>query len=196
MTNVLERPTLVLNKNWQAVDIRPVLSAFCKVYAGNARIVDTETYALCDWEDWANLRPKDDDFTVKCVGGEIKVPEVIVTNDYGKIPRRTVTFNRRNLFLRDKNTCQYCGKKLKTCDVTVDHVNPKSKGGGSTWENCVVACIKCNSRKADKTLVEANMRLMREPIKPKWKPGYNVKLKIPSWEKFVSAMYWNVELEQ
>lgn len=197
MTNVLQRPTLVLNRNWQAVNIKPVTTALIKVFSGNASVVDPKTYALYDWADWSKLEPEDGEFTIKCIGGVIRVPEVITLKEYSKTPNRAVPFSRRNLFLRDKCTCQYCGVKLKTIDVTIDHIVPRSRGGLTTWENCVVACIKCNSKKADRLLKDAKMKLLSIPERPKWSPSFHsCELRIPSWEKFVSIMYWNVELEE
>lgn len=196
MTNVLKRPTLVLNRNWQAVNIKPVMSALVKVFAGQAAIVDPKTYTLYEWNDWAKLDPEEDDFTIQCIGGVIRVPEVITLKEYSKLPQRTVSFSRRNLFLRDKCTCQYCGAKLRTTEVTVDHIVPRSRGGLTTWENCVVACVSCNSKKADRSLKEARMKLLSDPVKPSWNPSFHCKLRIPSWDKFVSAMYWNIELEE
>lgn len=195
-TNVLQRPTLVLNQNWQAVNIRPVMRAIVKVFSGNAKVVDPETYATFDWNEWSKLRPTDGDFTINCVGGEIRVPEIITLKGYSKIPSRVVSFSRRNLYLRDKYTCQYCGVKLQSSEITIDHITPKARGGQTTWENCVVACVGCNHKKADKIPRDVGMKLLSKPGKPRWSPAFQCKLRIPSWEKFVSAMYWNVELEK
>jgi 5-methylcytosine-specific restriction endonuclease McrA len=81
-----------------------------------------------------------------------------------QIPRRMLRANRRNLLLRDDGVCQYCGKGLPSSQLSVDHVVPTSRGGsGSSWENQVIACRRCNGRKGNRLLSEAGMRLIRPP---------------------------------
>lgn len=196
MTTTLDRPTLVLNRNWQPVGVMSVSKAFTKVWNESAKIIDPETFQMYSWEDWADLTPKDGEMSVKTKSMEIRIPEVIVLSKYDKLPTNAVTFSRRNIYKRDRYTCQYCGKQPGTEELTIDHVNPRSKGGTSTWENCVLACLDCNSRKADKSLVEAKMPLRHIPRRPTWKPLYaSHKTRIASWAKFISEAYWNVELE-
>lgn len=101
----------------------------------------------------------------------IPAPEVIVLKQYGETPPRKITFNRSNLARRDDYLCQYCGKEIGVVKMTIDHVLPRSRGGGNSWENCVSACGDCNSRKADKTPKEARMELRKEPVKPSWRPN-------------------------
>lgn len=192
---ILTRPTLVLNRNWVAVNVATVASVLKKVWAENAKIVDPHDYSQYSWEDWAKMRPEGDDPYINCIGFKLRVPEVVTLANYSKIPASTVAFSRKNLFQRDKFTCQYCGKQPGSKDLTIDHVQPKSRGGLSTWKNCVLACIKCNHRKADKTPKEAHMKLNKEPLKPKWRPTFHTGVVLDSWEKFVSEVYWNVPLE-
>ena len=78
-----------------------------------------------------------------------------------------MTANRANVIWRDQNTCQYCSKEEESRVLTIDHVVPRSKGGKNTWENLVTACKKCNQKKGNKTPKEANMKLLREPKRPK-----------------------------
>lgn len=193
VANVLQRPTLVLNRNWLAVNVKPVSRALCMVWSGNAKIVDPTDYAQYTWQDWVRLSPEDET-GINCVGFRIRVPEVITLARYSKVPIRSVSFSRRNLFARDKFKCQYCGRKPDRSDLTIDHIIPRSRGGVSSWENCVLACVSCNLRKANKTPREASMKLLTDPKKPRWSPRFHCKVRIPSWEKFVSEMYWNVEL--
>jgi 5-methylcytosine-specific restriction endonuclease McrA len=122
----------------------------------------------------------------------------VVLVRYGKIPRRTVPFNRKNLFVRDRFRCQYCGTHLDAKELTIDHVHPRVKGGVSKWENCVLACIACNRRKAHRTLDESGMRLLRAPVRPRWTPRH-LFTGIPrreSWERVIGDAYWNVDLEE
>ena len=85
-------------------------------------------------------------------------------------------FNRRNIFARDNNQCQYCGQKFPTSELSLDHVIPRSQGGQSTWENIVCACVECNVRKGGRTPKQAHMTLIRKPEKPKRSPMLNLKL--------------------
>ena len=164
------------------------------VFNDNAKIVDPIDYQQYEWQDWAKLRPADCK-VIKLVGTTIRVPEVISVLNYAGVRQHTIVFNRKNLFVRDRYTCQYCGKKPRSENLTVDHITPRSRGGQGTWMNCVLACVDCNRRKADKTVRQAGMKLLREPFKPKWSPLFRTKVVIPSWERFLSEMYWNVELE-
>ena len=112
--------------------------------------------------------------------------------------RRCNPFSRRNLYRRDGNRCQYCGKRLPTSELSIDHVVPRARGGRTTWENCVLACIPCNVRKGSRELREVGMNLLRPATRPKWSPclTVNVGRRRASWEKFVSEQYWNVALEE
>ncbi len=103
---------------------------------------------------------------------KLRVPEVIALTDYDRLPMAAVTFSRRNIFKRDHYTCQYCGAQPGSEELTIDHVVPRSQGGVSTWENCVLACMACNKRKADRTPEQARMRLRKKPVRPAWKPLY------------------------
>ena len=83
--------------------------------------------------------------------------------EYRRIPHQTRALSRKNILLRDRNTCQYCGEVLPSSELTLDHVVPRSRGGASTWENLVACCNPCNNRKGSRTPEEANMRLARAP---------------------------------
>jgi 5-methylcytosine-specific restriction endonuclease McrA len=135
---------------------------------------------------------------VRTVNSEIQVPRVIRLVGYEKLPKQTVKFNRRNIFARDNNQCQYCGKKFPTSELSLDHVLPRSQGGQTTWENIVCACVSCNVRKGGRTPREASMALVRKPEKPKRSPMLNLKLtnsKYQSWKTFLENAYWSVELK-
>src|SRR5271157_578815 len=87
-------------------------------------------------------------------------------------------------------------KRLRRLNVTVDHVVPRSQGGQTTWENCALACVACNARKANRTPEQASMKLRRVPLRPAWKPLYDASsIRIASWSRFLSDAYWNVPLE-
>lgn len=193
---VLQRPTLVLNRNWQPVGVATVARALVKVWNESAKVVDPEDYQQYTWADWVALEPTDDDPVIRTQQLRLRVPEVITLTNYDRLPINSVAFSRRNVFKRDRFTCQYCGVQPGSAELTIDHVVPRAQGGLSTWENCVLACVDCNSRKADRTPQQATMPLHRDPVRPIWKPLYSSRgVRIDSWAKFISEAYWSVKLE-
>jgi 5-methylcytosine-specific restriction endonuclease McrA len=203
----LESSVLVLNKMFMAVHVISVRRAFCLLCKSQAEVVRVEdgSFQSYDFESWAELsafkakhfREEHDDW-VRTPTVEIQAPRVIRLLDYDKVPRQTVKFNRRNIFARDHNQCQYCGRKFITSELSLDHVVPRSQGGGTTWENIVCACVECNVRKGGRTPRQANMTLIRKPDKPKRSPLLNVKLtqkKYETWQTFLDNAYWSVELK-
>lgn len=194
--SVIQRPTLVLNRNWQAVNVTPVSRALSMVFSGTARVVEPQTYEQYDWNDWAAKQPVDGEAFVQAVAMRLRVPEVVTLTGYDRLPEATVTFSRRNIFKRDRFVCQYCGTQPRREDLTLDHVVPRAQGGQSTWENCVLACLDCNSRKAARTPTEAGMRLRRAPVRPNWRPMFAAaNVRIASWSHFVSQAYWDADLQ-
>jgi 5-methylcytosine-specific restriction endonuclease McrA len=197
VAKILERPTLVLNRNWQPVNVATVARALVLLWNESARVVDPHDYRTYDWADWSRLRVSEGDSFIQAIRQRLRVPEVIVLADYDRMPNSAVSFSRRNLFKRDHWTCQYCGVQPGGDELTIEHVIPRSQGGASSWENCVLACIACNKRKADRTPREAGMKLRRVPTRPLWKPLYaRYTKRIASWSKFVSEAYWDVSLER
>lgn len=195
VANVLQQPILVLNRNWQPVNITSVARSLSMVFTGTARFVDPDTYQLLDWNDWAALEPARDERFIQAISQRFCVPEVISLLNFDRLPKSTVTFSRRNIFKRDKYTCQYCGAQPAHDELTIDHVLPRAQQGQSTWENCVLACMTCNHHKADRTPEQAGMRLRKAPVRPNWNPAYSRhKIRIDSWKKFLSEAYWNIEL--
>lgn len=207
ISSSLDASVLVLNKLFMAVHIISVRRAFCLLCKDLAEVINYEDgqFAAYDFETWRelsefrakNFREEDDDF-VRTASSEIQVPRVIRLLSYDKIPKQVVKFNRRNIFARDNNQCQYCGKKFPTSELSLDHVTPRSQGGQSTWENIVCACVSCNVRKGGRTPKQASMKLIRKPEKPRRSPVLNLKLthkKYESWKTFLDTAYWNVELK-
>lgn len=196
-TSMLQRPALVLNRNWQPVNVATVARALVLLWNEAARVVDPADYQLYTWTDWSRLRPRDGQDSIRAVRFRLRVPEVVVLSHYDRLPAAHVTFSRRNVFHRDHHTCQYCGAQPGGAELTLDHVVPRAQGGLSTWENCVLACTACNARKADRTPEQARMRLRCKPVRPAWKPLYADRaIRIESWSKFVSEAYWNVALQE
>ena len=194
---VLERPTLVLNRSWQPVNVAPVARALVMLWNGSAKVVDPDDFQLYSWSTWSDLRPKDDEPFIQAVTFKLRVPEVLTLTRYDRPRETAVTFSRRNIFKRDHGTCQYCGARPGSYELTIDHVLPRAQGGVSRWDNCVLACVECNSRKANRTPEQAGMKLRKPPIRPQWRPLYASNgLRMESWSRFVSEAYWNVTLEE
>jgi 5-methylcytosine-specific restriction endonuclease McrA len=195
------RKVLVLNKSWRAVGIITLEKALKKVSASykdgtpKARIVDcVHDFQCMTWEDWTRLRPSDGEQGMKSVNAIFRIPEVIQYTRYDKVPAQKVHYNRRTIYRRDNNTCQYCGRRKGSEELSVDHVVPRCQGGLTTWENIVVACTECNARKAGRTPDQAGMKLLSNPVRPKYN-FYTGEIRIKSWEAFLGEAYYNVELE-
>jgi len=93
----------------------------------------------------------------------LPVPSVIRLLEYRRIPFQGRALSRKNILLRDRNTCQFCARVFPASDLTLDHIVPRSRGGDSTWENLVACCHPCNNKKGDRLPEEAGMRLLRRP---------------------------------
>ncbi len=193
---------LVLNKSFLPVHITTVRRAFCLLYAGLAKAVNSQ-YETFDYDSWRQITVERGDETVGLIDRVIKVPRVILLIAYDRVPKRRIRFSRHNIFARDKNTCQYCGGKFPRHDLNLDHVIPRSQGGISTWENVVCSCHECNRRKGGKTPEQARMRLIAPPRKPGWIPPLSLavpfqKVICKEWAPFLDFMvdisYWNTEL--
>jgi 5-methylcytosine-specific restriction endonuclease McrA len=203
----LDSSVLVLNKLFMAIHIISVRRAFCLLCKDLAEVVNFEdgqfaTYDFATWRELSEFRARnfqeEDDDWVRTVTSQIQVPRVIRLLGYEKLPKQTVKFNRRNIFARDNNQCQYCGKKFPTAELSLDHVIPRSQGGNNTWENIVCACVRCNVKKGGRTPKQAHLTLIRKPERPKRSPLLNLKLtnrKYQSWRTFLDNAYWSVELK-
>jgi 5-methylcytosine-specific restriction endonuclease McrA len=193
--SVLQRPTLVLNRHWQPVRVTTVARALVQVWNTTAHVVDPVDHRLYTWADWSALRPREGEPVITTLRLRLRVPEVVTLTTYDRLPTLTVPFNRRNVFQRDRCTCQYCGARPGSAELTIDHVVPRSQGGVSSWENCVLACVTCNRHKANRTPEQAGLLLCTKPVRPRWQPCYaRDRVRIDSWSQFLSAAYWHVEL--
>ena len=121
---MLQRPTLVLNRNWQPVNVATVARALVLLWNESARVVDPADYQTYTWEDWSRLRPRDGEAFIQAVRFRLRVPEVVTLTGYDRLPAVAVTFSRRNIFKRDRFTCQYCGSQPGSEELTLDHVIP------------------------------------------------------------------------
>jgi len=196
-SSALSQQALVLNKSWAAITTISVRHAIRLLFKGSARAIVPDTYEIHEFGSWADLAVAPDEPCIRAVALRIKVPEIILLTGYGGIPKQSVTFTRRNLYRRDRNTCQYCGCRPGTSELSIDHVIPYSRGGRNTWENCVLACMKCNRKKGSRLLREAGLTLLRKPTRPRWTPIIEIPIgrRRHSWERFVSERYWNTTLQ-
>lgn len=185
----LNSPVLILNKSWTAVGTATVRDSLVAMIRGAAAGFCVETYRLFDWEMWVNPEdpPKVSGF-VRSTSTNIPAPEVVILTRYDKLRARQSAFDNHGLFIRDGYCCAYCGKKFTYENLTVDHVLPRSRGGGTTWENCVAACVPCNQRKADRTPKEARLALKTRPFQPRWNPVMHISpARMPeSWRMLLS----------
>lgn len=195
MHSVLSNRVLVLNKSWTPVGTSSLKRAMVLVFKETALIIEPEAYQLFTWDDWSKLRPCEGEDKLMSAHAEFRVPEVILLKSYDKYPKPRVHFSRRTLFKRDSQTCQYCGIQPGTDELTIDHIIPKAQGGVTSWENCALACVDCNRKKADKRPEQAGMKLLKQPKKPKFNLfKTDIKKPIKSWEQFLGECYWEVEL--
>ena len=206
MADPLSASVLVLNRFYMAVHVVSVRRAFTLLFRELAEVVHVEQgqYANYTFESWreiselkAKFKEPNEDW-VRAVNFEIQVPRVIRLLFYDRLPKQAVRFNRRNIFARDANRCQYCGKRFPTSELSLDNVLPRSRGGETSWENIVCSCVKCNVRKGGRTPHEAHMHLIRQPACPKRSPMLSLKLgnpKYESWKSFLDNAYWSVDLK-
>jgi 5-methylcytosine-specific restriction endonuclease McrA len=195
--SVLNTKVLVLNRSYLPVQVTVVRRALSLLYQGIARAVD-EQYRTFDFASWADLAAEQD--SIGLVDRAIRVPRVILLLAYDRVPRRYVRFSRFNIYARDQNRCQYCGRQFSRAELNLDHIVPRSKGGASSWENVVCSCHPCNRLKGGCTPAEAGMRLIRPPRRPQWTPfmveTFSLR-RYKEWLPFLSAVdaaYWNAEL--
>lgn len=158
-------------------------------------------YSHCKYSGIEILEYYQDDFVLG-VNRQINIPAVVKTTKYFKVNAQAVNFSRKNLFIRDDYTCQYCGQKFVSGQLTYDHVVPKSKWthkykSATTWTNIVTACYKCNCKKGNQSLQQANMKLKTKPYIPQKTRKYlhvthqllTIKRDIPKeWQLYVGDL--------
>jgi 5-methylcytosine-specific restriction endonuclease McrA len=194
---MLDGHVLVLNRLYQPIQVTSVRRAITLFYKGDVRAVDG-TYVTYDWENWQDIALSPNQGFIATPTRSIVIPDVVQLLRFDRMPRQEVKFSRGNIYLRDHNRCQYCGRKFSTSELSLDHVVPISRGGRSTWENVVCACLSCNVRKGNKLLPECGMELIRHPIRPKWHPLHRLQGRAfpETWKNFLDVAYWNVALDQ
>ncbi len=200
MNMALDSSVLVLNRLWQAVNICSARRAFSLIYAGQAQVVDSEagSYQTFGFDEWRDLSENENGpDLIHTLNFRIRVPKIIVLMVFDKLPRKDVKLTWQNIFMRDHFHCQYCNQKFDRTELNIDHVVPRSRGGKTTWDNVVCSCIKCNTRKGNRSPEQARMPLKRNPKAPRPRAFLNLSMsRVPheSWKTFVDVAYWTVEL--
>jgi 5-methylcytosine-specific restriction endonuclease McrA len=191
MDHILNRPiVLVLNRNWQAINVRTPQQAFVQMATDTATAldIDGESMVPVRWAQWIKLPVRESDDFVRTPSGPVRIPHVIVLSRFAKVPKRRPRFSARGIWARDGGRCQYTGQALRHGEGNIDHVLPRSRGGKTSWENCVLARKDVNSRKGDRLPEEVGLRLLRRPSVPRELPATlfirNVE-GIPAWRHFL-----------
>lgn len=201
----LDAKVLVLNRLYMAVRVISARRAFRLLIKNLAEVISVEDGKYCnyDFQTWTDLAALQQQFErdrhdwVRTVRLDIAVPRIIRLFGYDRLPQQMVKLNRKNIFARDRNQCQYCGGTFATSELSIDHVIPKSQNGGDTWDNLVCACTGCNARKGGRTPDQAHLTLVRRPVRPKRNPLITLRLgddRYACWQTFLDNAYWSVEL--
>ena len=174
MTGILNKSiVLVLNRNWQAINIRTPQEAFCMMATNVATALDIEGDSHIrpvTWDEWITLPIRDGDNAVHTVRGAVRVPTVIVAVNFAKVPKKRPKLCARTIRERDGNRCQYTGRVLRPDEGSLDHVVPRSRGGKNTWDNLVWSSKDVNARKGNRLPQEAGLKLLALPRAPKELP--------------------------
>jgi 5-methylcytosine-specific restriction endonuclease McrA len=183
----------VLNRNWQAIHVKCPAEALSMMYTDTATgldILGEDQMVPYKWSDWINLPYDSESDYVKTINGEIKIPKVIVLCHFDKVPVKRPKFSLSGVWVRDNGICQYTGKKLSKNEGNVDHIIPRSRGGKTNWDNCVLSHKEVNAKKANRTPEEAGLKLIKPPATPRHLPTtFYIKNKhnIPEWNLFLKT---------
>jgi 5-methylcytosine-specific restriction endonuclease McrA len=194
---MLNSKVLVLNKSYLAIQVVPLKHALSLFVRGRADAVLGD-YTIYTFEDWLDLPDDPNADYIHTPMIKVRVPRVLRLTELDGVPKYAVKFSRKNIYLRDRNRCQYCGTVGETKDLNLDHILPSSRGGRTSWENVVCSCVPCNQVKENRTPKEAGMKLRRQPHKPDWR---TLNRKIfqegfqEEWKNFLDEAYWNVGIE-
>lgn len=197
-----KKKVLVLNKSWTPVSVLSLDKALIKLFSEHvdgtpkALVVDCANgFDTMTWSEWSETIPSDGEELLRSSRATFRIPSVIQLTKYDKTPIYKSRYCRKTVYRRDGNQCQYCGKKPGVSELTIDHVVPRSQGGLTTWGNCVLACIGCNTRKGGMTPSQAKMNLLRQPRIPKMN-SLKCDIKVDGWESFLGVSYWIVEHDE
>jgi 5-methylcytosine-specific restriction endonuclease McrA len=172
------------------VRVTPARRALLLLFGGSAHALD-DKFEAHDFSAWRCTKIRHGDETIGTTTGPLRVPRVLLLHRYGRVPSTTLRLSRRNVYLRDNHTCQYCGRRPTLKELNLDHVLPRSQGGRASWENLVSSCRRCNFRKGGHTPEGAGMRLLQEPKRPNWSLAVALSAAprhFVEWEPFLPGM--------
>jgi 5-methylcytosine-specific restriction endonuclease McrA len=194
MTDMLNKNiVLVLNRNWQAINIRTPQDAFCQMATNVATALDIQGEDVIrpvEWDEWLTLPVRAQDNCVRTPRGSVRVPTAIVAVNFARVPKKRPRLSARAIRERDGNRCQYTGRLLHPAEGSLDHVVPRSRGGADSWENLVWSAKEVNQRKANRLPHEAGLRLLAVPRAPKELPVSALLRNahgVSEWELFLKA---------
>tara|TARA_B100000131_G_C18056671_1_gene588724 strand:- start:641 stop:1240 length:600 start_codon:yes stop_codon:yes gene_type:complete len=198
--SLLSQKVLVLDKNYQPIRIVDVRGAIYLVFREAANVLDSDynVHNLHEWLRTSEVRSTiDSDFKyLSSINNKFGVPEIIILKSFIQKRTRASACTKKNIFLRDMYTCQYCEKRLGQGDCTIDHVVPSSAGGETSWTNAVTSCRDCNNRKGHKSLEEWGTSPIRKPAPLMWDHKFfrNYVLRYPrkTWERFLGIKNENI----
>lgn len=203
MNDILNKTTvLVLNRNWQAINTTTPALAFGQMASDAATGLDVrgpDWMVPVKWCDWLKLPVGEQDVSLGTAQGRIRVPTVVVLSRFDRVPMRRPRCCARSIWERDRGRCQYTGRELSRKEGNIDHIVPRSRGGQTTWDNCVLADRAINQRKANRTPEEAGLQLLRNPERPPAIPVTWVirnLYDIPEWEVFLPRRKRSDDLDE
>jgi 5-methylcytosine-specific restriction endonuclease McrA len=200
----LNAQVLLLNRFYMAMQVITARQSFILLYRDVAEVIDTEdgsfyNYSFLNWQELSLLRHEEEQEQGR--GGAprtdwirsprqlIEVPRILRLTEFNQVPKSTIRFNRSNLYARDNQQCQYCGKHIPLSKMSLDHVIPRSQGGGTSWENIVCSCVRCNTSKGGRTPKQAHMKRRMKPYKPEGfaaLPINQASDKLEAWAPFLN----------
>jgi len=142
----MDQKVLILNQDYSAFALCTIQKAFILLYLEKAELVH-----------------KSETGVLRSIAQVFPIPSIIRLQRYVHVPYKGIALSRHNIMRRDAYQCLYCGSNK---NLTLDHLMPKSRGGGSSWTNLVTACMRCNTKKGDRTPEEAGLTLKQKPRKP------------------------------
>ncbi|WP_026464796.1 HNH endonuclease [Adhaeribacter aquaticus] len=142
----MDQKVLILNQDYSAFALCSIQKAFVLLYLEKAEMVHRSETGF-----------------IRTISQNFPIPSIIRLHRYVHVPYKGISLSRHNIMRRDQYQCLYCGS---TKNLTLDHMVPRSKGGGSSWTNLVTACMRCNTKKGDRTPEEAGLILKQKPKRP------------------------------
>lgn len=187
----LGAPVLVLNRNYLPVRVTTARMAFELLYQGRARALDAH-FELHTFESWGTARTNSTYETIGTTRGPLPIPRIVVLGVYNRVPATILRLSRRNVYLRDDYTCQYCGDQPGVEQLNLDHVVPRSRGGDASWDNLVTSCKSCNLKKGRALPEECGMIPKNAPSCPRWSTAVQFQAmprSFAEWEPFIGQAH-------